>query len=178
MAATLKLIIAEGLQSVTFAKITKEANVGYSTVYHYYSTKEALVTELFRNTRLHMSEHVLQGFRSDRTVYEKVKHILSRTLTYAKDYPDHAFFIDNYCQSPFIEETVRTMQPPSDLVVYEIIEEGQKQGVIREMDALFLCHIIVGFINSAVRGYYENKYSFEEKHVQFILESCWKVIKV
>ncbi|MFD1906987.1 TetR/AcrR family transcriptional regulator [Paenibacillus rhizoplanae] len=51
--ATLDLITEEGLQSVTFAKIFKRANVGSSTFYHYFENKEQLVNELYLKVRIH-----------------------------------------------------------------------------------------------------------------------------
>lgn len=54
MAATLDLIHEEGLQSVTFSKIFKKANVGSGTVYNYFANKEELVNAVYKEARTHM----------------------------------------------------------------------------------------------------------------------------
>ncbi|MEC2055973.1 TetR/AcrR family transcriptional regulator [Peribacillus psychrosaccharolyticus] len=178
LTATLDLITEEGLQSVTFSKIFKRANVGSSTFYHYYKSKEELVSELFLNARTHMSESVMIGYDPNRTVYERLKGILKSTADYALNYPKELSFIENYCQSPYISEELRNRLDPSAIEIFSIIEQGQKQGIIREMDIILCCQLVTGMINSVIQGYLAGKYPLDEYQIQQTLEACWKAIKV
>jgi AcrR family transcriptional regulator len=178
LVATLDLITEEGLQSVTFSKIFKRANVGSSTFYNYYKSKEELVSELFMNARTHMAEAVMIGYDPSLTVYERIKGILKSTADYALNYPKELSFIENYCQSPYISEELRNMLDPSTIEILSIIEQGQKQGIIREMDKILCCQLVTAMISSVIKGYLAGKYPLDENQIQQTLEACWKAIKV
>ncbi|RDW15780.1 TetR family transcriptional regulator [Oceanobacillus arenosus] len=178
LVATLDLITEEGLQSVTFSKIFKRANVGSSTFYNYFNSKEELVSELFMNARTHMGETVMTGNDSSQTVYERIKGILKSTADYALNYPKELSFIENYCESPYISEELRNRLDPSAIEIFSIIEQGQKQGIIREMDIILCCQLVTGMVNSVIKGYLAGKYSLDEYQIQQTIEACWKAIKV
>ncbi|WP_246772640.1 TetR/AcrR family transcriptional regulator, partial [Paenibacillus polymyxa] len=82
MVATLDLIIEEGIQSVTFPKIFKRANVGSSTFYNYFNNKEELVSELYKSVLIHMGEVIMTGYDPNLTIYERSKGILRRMVDY------------------------------------------------------------------------------------------------
>ncbi|MDG0812818.1 TetR/AcrR family transcriptional regulator [Cohnella rhizosphaerae] len=65
MDATLDLIHEEGLQSVTFSKIFKKADVGSGTIYNYFSNKEELVNAVYKEARMLMGGIYATRLRSD-----------------------------------------------------------------------------------------------------------------
>ena len=176
--ATLDLIIEEGLQSVTFAKIFKRANVGSGTVYNYFENKEELVNELFKQISMHMSEFIIENYDPTVTLYERFKFYLHRMADFAINYPTELQFIENYCHSPYISEELRSNAFPSLNEFFSIISEGQKQGIIREMNLMICCQIVSGLIISVIKGFLNNKYPLSEVEIQQTIEACWKAIKV
>ncbi|AVV56275.1 TetR family transcriptional regulator [Paenibacillus glucanolyticus] len=176
--ATLELITEEGLQSLTFSKIFKKANVGSSTVYHYFQSKEELVSELFRTLRMHMGETIMKGYDPGLTIYQRTKAILKNTANYALHFTNEQAFIENYCQSPFIFEEIRTMPDPAINEIFAIIEEGQQHGIIRELDKVYCCQLVSGMITSVIKGYLAGKYPLHETLIQETIDACWRAIKV
>ena len=176
--ATLHLINKEGLQSVTFSKILKRANVGSSTVYHYFKDKEQLVNELFNIVRIHRTEEVLKKYDASQTIYERIKTLLWNMAKYALNFPKELIFLENYSYSPYIAEEVRNAQDPSVLEVISIIREGQQQGMIKEMDQIILIQLLYGMITSVIKGYLAGEYELERAQIQQVIELCWKTIKV
>ncbi|GGG54379.1 TetR/AcrR family transcriptional regulator [Paenibacillus radicis (ex Gao et al. 2016)] len=178
MNTTLDLIDEEGLQSVTFAKIMKRANVGSGTIFNYFGGKEELVNEVYRKARIHMGACMLEGYDPETELYERFKGIQLNRLRFAIDFPKEYRFIDSYSYSPYISPDIRNMEDDSREAMESIITDGQKQGIIREMNVM-LCHqIIHGIITAVVRGYQINKYPLNELQVHQSLEACWKAIKV
>lgn len=176
--ATLDLIIEEGLQSVTFAKIFKQANVGSGTVYNYFSNKEDLVNELFKQISIHMSEFILESHDPAITVYERFKSFLYRMADFAIKYPKELQFKENYYHSPYISEEYRVMANSTMNEISSIILEGQKQGIIREMNVMMCCQIAHGLILSVIKGFLNGKYPLSEVEIQQTIEACWKAIKI
>ncbi|MBW7452964.1 TetR/AcrR family transcriptional regulator [Paenibacillus sepulcri] len=179
MKATLDLIDEEGLQSVTFAKILKKANVGSGTVFNYFGSKEELVNEVYKEARLHMGNCLLAGYDPGLSLYERFKCLQLNRLRFGIDFPKEFLFIDNYSYSPYISPDLRNMDDAgSSRAVQDVIVEGQKQGIIKEM-APHMCHqLIHGIISAIVKGYLVEKYPLTELEAQQTLEASWKAIRV
>ncbi|WP_339843446.1 TetR/AcrR family transcriptional regulator [Paenibacillus sp. FSL W7-1088] len=176
--AALDLIIEEGIQSVTFPKIFKRANVGSSTFYNYYKNKEELVNELYKSVLMHMGEVIMTGYDPNLTVYERTKGILRHMVDYGLNYPKEILFLEGYSDSPYIDEEVRNMMNPAMIEIFAVIKEGQKQGIISEMNPMFCCHLIKGMVATSIRGYLGGKYPFGEEQIRQTLDACWRAIKV
>lgn len=178
LTATLDLITEEGLQSVTFAKIFKRANVGSGTVYNYFKNKEELVNELYKDILIHMSEFTLENYDPTVTLYERFKLYLNRIADFAINYPKELQFLENYSHSPYISEEFRSMTDSAMNGFFSIILEGQKQGIVREMNLMMCCQIATGLIIAVIKGHLNNKYPLSEVEIKQTIESCWKAIKV
>lgn len=180
MDATLDLIHEEGLQSVTFSKIFKKADVGSGTIYNYFSNKEELVNAVYKKARMLMGEYMLQGYDPTASLYERFKCLQLNRLRFGIHYPKEFLFIDSFSFSPYISPELRNMDDSRNSVevVLSLIVEGQKQGLFKEMDT-HLCHqFIHGIVTSILKGYYVRKYPLNESQTQQVLESSWKALLV
>lgn len=178
LTSTLDLITEEGLQSVTFAKIFKRANVGSGTVYNYFKNKEELVNALYKDIAIHMSNFVIEDYDSTETLYEKFKFLLNRIADFAIHYPKELQFLENYSHSPYISENLKNTTDPAMNDFFSIILEGQKQGIIREMNLMMCCQIATGLIISVIKGHLNNKYPLGEAEIKQTIEACWRAIKI
>ncbi len=176
--ATLELITKEGLQSVTFAKIFKQANVGSGTLYNYFKNKEEIVNELYKEISLHMSKFCIDDYDRTVSLYERFKFFLNKIADFSINYPKELWFLENYSHSPYISEELRELEDPTMKEFFLIILEGQKQGLIREMDLRLCCSIASGVITSVIKGYLNGKYKLTEVEIQQAIEACWKAIKI
>lgn len=178
LTATLELITEEGLQSVTFAKIFKRANVGSGTVYNYFKNKEELVNELFKETTMHMSGFVIENFDREATLYERFRFFVKKIADFAINYPKEIWFLENYSHSPYINDELKSMSDHLMEEFFSVILEGQKLGIIREINLMMCCQIVSGLILAVIKGYLNNKYPLGEPEIQQTIECCWKAIKV
>ncbi|MDG0812814.1 hypothetical protein [Cohnella rhizosphaerae] len=113
-------------------------------------------------------------------MYERFKCLQSNRLRFGIHFPKMFLFIDSYSFSPYISPELRNKDDGhnSSEIVRDLIVEGQRQGIIKEMDS-HLCHqLIHGIISSILKGYYVNKYPLNEVQIQQIIEASWKAILV
>ncbi|MDR6879870.1 TetR/AcrR family transcriptional regulator [Bacillus sp. 3255] len=178
--ATLDLIDEEGLQSVTFAKIMKRANVGSGTVFNYFSNKEELVHELYRQCRKLLGDNLMMNYNAELSLYERFKCLQTNRIRFALAFPKHFRFIDSYSYSPCITPELRKLEDDSASreAILSLLKEGQRNGIIREMDINICNSIIHGVITAIVKGYYVNKYPLNDMQIQQTLEASWKSILV
>ncbi|GIO62383.1 MULTISPECIES: TetR/AcrR family transcriptional regulator [Paenibacillus] len=178
LSATLDLINQEGLQSTTIPKIFKKANVGSGTFYHYFNNKEELVNELFRAIGTHMGEVVISNYDPTLTIFERLKCMLRNIAEFALKYPKELWFLENYYHSPYISDESRNMQDPAMNEFFVIVDQGQKQGIIRDMDKMMCCQILNGIIISVIKGSLAGKYPLDEYQIQQTIEACWRAVKI
>ncbi len=178
LSATLDLIDEEGLQSVTIAKIMKRAKVGSGTLFNYFSNKEELVNEVYKAARKHMGEALLRNYTPGLSLYERFKCLQLNRLHFGLSSPKEFLFIDSYSYSPYISADLRKMEDASREIMLSLIEEGQTQGIFKEMDPHLSHQIIHGIMVSIVKGFIIQKYPLDELQVQQTLEACWKAIRV
>ncbi len=86
--------------------------------------------------------------------------------------------IDTYSYSPYISAELRSMEDPSAAEVENLIREGQKLGIVAEME-IKLCHQIVnGLISSIAKGCLIGKYNFDDELCRRSVEASWKAIRL
>lgn len=178
LAATLDLISEEGLQSITFSKIFKRANVGSGTVYHYFKNKEELVGELYAKTIDLFSEVMLKGYDRSESVYACFKRLLTNMAHFARDYQKEQWFLENYSHSPFISEGIRNCEIPAMTETMLLIRRGIEQGLIRKINPMMCVHMVNGMLTSAMQGALLGKYPMDDKEFEQVLEICWRAFVI
>jgi AcrR family transcriptional regulator len=176
--ATLSLIVEEGLQAVTLAKILDKADAGSGTLYNYFSSKDALLYEMYLKLKEKMENYVLSDYDDSAGVRLRFNQLLTRFLEYN---------IQNYDEQSFFEQyayILRKSKPddsafngPFKAATAQIYMEGQKQKIILDLDITILNQIASGIIISIVKGYKSNKYELDELTKQKILDICWNSIR-
>ncbi len=178
LTATLDLISEEGLQSITFSKIFKRANVGSGTVYNYFKNKEELVGELYLRTIDFFSDAILQDYNRSESVFECFKQLLTNMACFAHDYQKEQGFLENYSHSPFIPEKIRNREIPAMTECILLIQRGMEQGIIRKINPMMCTQMISGMLISIIQGSLLGKYPMNDKEFEQVIEICWRAIVI
>lgn len=178
MTATLDLISEEGLQSITFSKIFKRANVGSGTVYNYFKSKEDLVGALYLRTIDLFSAVMLRDYDRTESVYICFKRLVTNMACFAFDYQKEKWFLDNYSHSPFISEDIRNREVPAMTECRLLIQRGTEQGLIRQINPVMCAQMINGMLTYAIQGSLLGKYSWDEEEFEKVINICWRAFIV
>ncbi len=174
LTATLDLISEEGLQSITFSKIFKRANVGSGTVYNYFKNKEELVGALYIRTIDLFSDVMLQNYDPSESVFLCFKRLLTNMACFAHTYQKEQGFLENYSHSPFISEEIRNRDIPAMTVCIHLIQHGTEQGLIRKINPMMCAQMINGMLTGAIQGASLGKYPMDDKEFEQVIEICWR----
>ena len=172
--ATLDLISEEGLQSTTFSKIFKRANVGSGTVYNYYKCKEELVVALYSQTIDLFSKSILYDYDRSKSVYECFRQLLINTACFAQNHQKELWFLENYSHSPYIPEEVGNQEIPAMAECMLLIQRAMKQKLFRNIEPLLCVQMINGMVTSAIQGQLLGKYPMLENDFEKVIEICWR----
>lgn len=141
LAASLRLFARRGLSATKIADIAAETGMSQGLIYHYYSSKEEIYTEIIKDAFRRLNEAVTVLKNMSLPPVEKIKKAFEGLLINLEKSEDSAryhYLVAQASVSDAIpEEAKKTIMEHRDYpyhVMEEIIMEGQKQGTIKKYD--------------------------------------------
>jgi TetR/AcrR family fatty acid metabolism transcriptional regulator len=154
--AAVKVFARQGFHSTRVADIADEADVAYGLVYHYFSSKENVLNELFSQRWSLLLEAIRETDQSDATPQEKLGVVAG-------------FIIDSYRYDPdlmkvIIVEVTRAANSfgqthlkqisAAYTGIAKIVSDGQRNGTFRkDIDAAFASMSFYGAIEQMLSGW-------------------------
>ena len=97
---TLSLVVTQGLHATPMAQIAKDADVAAGTIYHYFSSKEKLIHELYKTIHVELEE-VMKLDDVDLNAYtSEFSSLCLRIFKFLIQNPLKFYFLQQYENSP------------------------------------------------------------------------------
>lgn len=175
--ATLELIDEEGIQSVTFAKIFKRANVGSGTLYNYFKNKDEIICEVFERCIQIIESLELPENYDELELIGKFNTLIDIFIDFMTNHRKEYMFLESFSSYHLIHNRVDSKNYYGVLKEFDnVIELGQTQGIFREMHTSISTQIISGIISLTYKGTLNGKYTFDDNCIKEIKLSCWKAL--
>lgn len=158
----LKLFVEQGFHATPTAQIAKEAEVATGTLFHYFSTKEELINTLYLETKVVLIEEVSRDVNEQTTIKAKLKQIFLNAINWALRYPEHQIFYTQFSHSPFISQITKELGEQRLQFVYDIIEEGKKTDVLKNIPTDLLFEASLSLMNGIIKHLMENPEKLED----------------
>ncbi len=132
--AAVKVFAENGFRQSTISQIARAAGVGDGTIYLYFKNKDDILVQFFEYKARHVFERFRQEVdRADDSV-EKLRNLVRVHLTEFQRDPDMAvvYQVETHQSSRLVEEQIRGMAKMYQDIIAEIIEQGQRDGIIRK----------------------------------------------
>ena len=147
-----RLFGEKGYHNTTTAEIAEAAGVAAGTIYIYFSSKEELLVAVFEEfLGLHM-DRLREGVARESTPEGKLKRLISLGLELMEANPDSArIFLSQLRQSTTMIKMVakRSSRAYKD-IIEEILEEGVRRNVCRQMNVRASASMLFGAFQGAV----------------------------
>jgi AcrR family transcriptional regulator len=152
--AAVRAFARNGYHACRVSDIATEAGVAYGLVYHYYSSKEALLEAIFRETWGAMLETISSVEQLDEPARERVRKVTEIVLRTWKRDPDLVRVL--------VREVTRSSQLQRETgeidlafqALQRIVEQGQAEGDFRsDLDARLTATIWYGALEEILTGW-------------------------
>jgi AcrR family transcriptional regulator len=175
--AAMKLLTENGVQATPMSAIAKAANTGMGTIYNYFPTKEALINAIYLHVK--GTEINLLGTALDETKSLKIRlfHFYAAFVDFYLKYPLSFAFMDQFQSSPIISEETRKEGKANFLPLFNLLKQGQKDGLIKEMELESLLQFLAGSITIFVRWLQDQPKSQREELLKLQWRMVWDAIK-
>ena len=174
----LQLVKEKGIAGITMGEIAKAANIATGTLYIYFSSKEALINELFTRCRKNAIDIYFTDFNESMPFKEGFKVVWNNLLRFRIEHFEEAVFMDQCHHSPFITESTKELANKMIQPLFKLIERGKQEKILKDIESFIQLTYIVGSINQFARHciYSDKPITNELKEQLFNL--CWDGLEV
>lgn len=177
--SALKMIARIGLAGLKMSDLAKEAHLATGTLYIYFRDKEELIRKLYLYLLRKSSNDVAKGIPANEPLKKRVNKICYNFLMDNILHPEYGAFFEQYFRSPFFYETESVLAEENIVMqpFYELIIEGQQQGIIKEADPELLVTLICGMLETVAKVANYSQKSVSVQEWETIFGVIWDGIK-
>tara|TARA_R110001599_G_scaffold198585_5_gene395460 strand:+ start:828 stop:1433 length:606 start_codon:yes stop_codon:yes gene_type:complete len=174
--AALKVFAEGGVNGVPMPALAEQAGVGTGTIYRYFSSKEALVNELFREEKLSLNRRLYADLDKSLTPYEKFALVWQRMVLYTREAPASYRFMELQDHRPYLDDESRTLDRETRAPLLEHYRLLQKQGVYRkDIRAEVLMALIWGAFVNLIKAERDGLISLDQTDIDAARDACWSL---
>ncbi|WFD10438.1 TetR/AcrR family transcriptional regulator [Tepidibacter hydrothermalis] len=169
----LEMILENGVQSASMGKISKASGVAVGTIYHYFSSKEELITELYRMNKLNFISS-FQQIERGKTPRETFQLCMKAYIKYGMEYPKEFEFINRFYKSPLIDENVTNEIEELMFKQNPLISEFfSNNDILKDVKTELIFMFISGALTHTVRECLNGQISMNDEDWDNFIDMLW-----
>lgn len=177
--ATLRLIREFGFHGTPMSQIAQEAGVAIGTIYHYFSSKDELIFDLFRFCRAQIHDAIFKQREQALPYPERFVSIWINLVKYYVNHPEVLSFLEQFFSSPYVK-TIYQVEYSScfqdEMSLF--LNEGIELGYIKALDLNIISAAYIGTVTSTAKRHINGHYSFREEDMKDMVGIIWNGIKI
>lgn len=179
MQAALSVFSEHGVHGVPVPEIAARAGVGTGTIYRFFTSKEALVNEVFRAQKRALQQRLTQPL--DRTLAPKLifREYWRRLVAFAREQPEAFRFLELQDHLPYLDDESRALERAVLAPIVLATKALQKSGVYRKdvrAEVVIAMHwgAFVNLFKAEHAGYLKLRTS----DIDAACDACWRICAV
>lgn len=174
--STLKLVNEHGFHGTPMSQIAAHAQVATGTIYHYFSSKDELILELFKYCREKTNEHIF-NFDEDLSYKERFFYIWNRLVDYYLSNKEIFWYVEQFYASPYYALIQQKTTYYGADKTYLFFEEGIQNGTIREVSFYTWIATYIGTATSYVKLMNSGVCKMNTADRKDLIEIIWNGVK-
>ncbi|KEQ30803.1 TetR/AcrR family transcriptional regulator [Pedobacter antarcticus] len=175
--STLSLVGKQGFHGTPMSQIAKNAGVAAGTIYHYFPSKGALISELYIYVKDRMAKAIIDGDDPSKSYKERFFAVMVSQYRFYVENPDSMNFLEQYINSPYAQEYAHL---ESQLFVEKVItffKYGIENAYFKNIDPRLLAPTIRGTLVAAASFQLSQHMLFSDEDINEVVSIIWDGIK-
>ena len=147
--AALRLFITDGFDGTSTAKIVKESGVSNGTLFHYFKTKEDLISKLYLALKDDYKAYLIEHMGHCKTSKSKIKQLWYSCVQWYLNHHDGVIFFTMFSNSPYIDNLSREEASRNFDFIYTLFQEAINDESILDINQDLLLH----YFYSSIRAF-------------------------
>lgn len=149
--AALRLFTEDGFDATPTSRIAKEAGVATGTLFHHFSSKDELINALYIAVKERMIERIARGVTADQSLRDRLRQVWVNSISWGLDFPAEYRFFRQYSGSRYINDKAKEEGEAYLQFLFDLLQEGADNGVLKSTDASFLYAIGSGLVMEVIQ---------------------------
>ncbi|MCK9579848.1 MAG: TetR/AcrR family transcriptional regulator [Methanoregula sp.] len=146
----LRLFVERGFYGTPTSLISKEAGVATGTLFFYFKTKEDLIDTLYRQVKAEAAEAMCRGLDNEPDAKAKLLLLGRNAVAWGTEHHEKMKFMEFFAHSPFVSTTAQKEGMSRFLFMQDLIEEGIREGTIRDIDTGLLIFMMASSFSGLI----------------------------
>lgn len=174
--AATKLFIEYGFHATPTSKIAKEADVSNGTLFHYFNTKEELISELYLSIKRDLKVFLIEGFNEQKTTKQKIKYVWLNWVRWGISNKYRFMFLEQFYNSPYIKSVSKDEASKSFKFMMDMLKEGIEEETLIDIDPELMLMLMYASVNSVVRYSCTSSKISDDHDLEVVFKMFWKSI--
>jgi AcrR family transcriptional regulator len=131
--SAIRLFSENGFHGTPTSKIAKEAGVANGTLFHYFSSKEALINELYVELKTELVHVSFKGLSETNELEVNLKQIWVSNINWAMQNKAKVIFLQQFINSPYLTEDTKKEVDALALAYFQMMEQALQEKKIRDI---------------------------------------------
>jgi AcrR family transcriptional regulator len=175
---TLWLITQRGFHDTPMSLVAREAGVAAGTIYHYFSSKDELINELYSNMKARMGKALLLHDKANESVKERFFRFWENLYQHFITYPTEFKFLEQYANSPLVNQDVKAENTLHYQPILDFMQQGIEAGVLREMPVLLMANLVYGHIVSTAKLQLNGDLKISKTMLNLAIQASWDGVRI
>jgi TetR/AcrR family transcriptional regulator, fatty acid metabolism regulator protein len=177
LSAAVRVFAEKGYHAARVGDIAEEAGVAYGLLYHYFGSKDEVLSTVFRETWGMMLGTVRSVEEVDEPAREQLRKVAAVVLRSWKRTPDLVrVLVTEVTRSELIQHEVREIDQAFE-ALERIIRRGQAEGEFRaDLDPRLAAWILYGALDEFLTGWVLGQLPDSEEDVEAAIRSVVEIV--
>lgn len=178
--AALELIAEHGFHGAPMAMIAQKAGVGAGTIYRYFPSKDALITELYHELEDKIITAIMEGYPAGRPTRECFIHVGNKLLQYFINNPLIYRYLEQYHNSPYgvsIRRDRMRGKTEDKNIFRTILEQGTANKDLKDLPLFIQFALALGPLLFLARDHILGLSQLDDDLIERTIEASWDAIK-
>ena len=179
--AAMTLIAEQGFHGAPMAMIAEKAGVGTGTIYRYFTSRDTLINDLYREEDKRFVAFLLEKYQYDRPVRECFFHIGIGIIKYFIRNSLEFRYIEQFHNSPYgVEYRRNRLFESADKpdIFTELYERGLAQQVIKNLPQVIFFNLAFAPIIWVLRDHLLRLVDLDDSLSEKLVSACWDSVKM
>ena len=175
--ATFALVEKVGLSGLTMAEIARSAGIATGTLYVYYSSKEDLIRDLYRKSKIAAAGRLLEGHDERAPFRSRARMLWRNAMKERLDHYAEGVFHRQYLNSPWSSDGDRELSSSLMKRWLDFLDEGKAQEILKKAPSSLMTALFQGSISETADLLRRGALRFDEEILETAFALCWDAVK-
>jgi len=175
--STLELVKNNGFHATPISLIAKNAGVAAGTIYHYFSSKDDIILELYEKIRKEMAAVMFTKTSNQKDYREQFFNGWMALCKYFIKNPSCLLFLEQFNSSPFSKIAVGRDKKTAPNAFNAFFQDGIDKGYLKDLEYMLIASAVFGCIMATAKYHITGRFGFTDTDLCKMATILWDGIK-